>query len=89
LGSSARGTGTIPLEKCDDTSLEGAAGAPIPAALQPLEALLRTGQVLVLADQTKTTQRHRQAERDTATTARRLSAGRVKPIPEAMVPPRP
>ncbi len=65
-------------------ALEASAGTPIPHALQPLDGLERTGQLLRLADQTETTQRHRAAERDTVAVVQRLAGAQVEAIPRGL-----
>jgi conjugative relaxase-like TrwC/TraI family protein len=66
-------------------ALEASAGTPIMQALKSLEGLRLSGQLLQLASQTHTTERHRQTELETVMLAQRLGAGRVQPIPRALV----
>jgi conjugative relaxase-like TrwC/TraI family protein len=66
-------------------ALEVSAGVPIGQAVDLLGHLDVAGQLLRLADQTKTTHRQRAYEEDTLTLARRLAAARLPRIPVVLV----
>ncbi|MBV9465593.1 MAG: relaxase domain-containing protein [Solirubrobacterales bacterium] len=66
-------------------ALEASTGTRVELALGRLERLRVQGQLLQLADQTKTTRAHRSAERDTVAVARRLAHGRVTAIPRQLL----
>jgi conjugative relaxase-like TrwC/TraI family protein len=66
-------------------ALEASAGIQIERALRRIQRLQATGELLRLADGRHTTRRHRTAERHTVTTAARLAAARLTPLPTRQV----
>jgi conjugative relaxase-like TrwC/TraI family protein len=66
-------------------ALEVCAGTPIHGALAVLRRLEQSGELLALADNTRTTTLHRQLEQQTVTVARTLAATRTDGIPRPMV----
>ena len=63
-------------------ALEQSAGAPIAVALEQLQALRASGEILLLEDGTGTTRDHRGYEQAVVTITQRLAATELEPIPE-------
>jgi conjugative relaxase-like TrwC/TraI family protein len=74
----------FPAREARAVALERSAGAPIDAAIDRLRELRASEEILVLADGTGTTRRHRGRERTVVQVAEHLAAGRVEPLPAAL-----
>jgi conjugative relaxase-like TrwC/TraI family protein len=74
---------TFPAREARAVALERSAGAPIDAALDRLRELRASEEILVLADGSGTTRKHRGRERTVVQVAERLAAARLDPLPAA------
>ncbi len=72
---------TFPARGARAVALERSAGAPIQAALDQLRQLRSSEDILVLADGTGTTRKHRGWERTVVQITERLTATRIEPLP--------
>ena len=72
---------TFPARDARAVALEQSAGAPINAALEQLQELRKSEEILVLADGTGTTRAHRGRERTVVAIAQRLTATQLTPLP--------
>jgi conjugative relaxase-like TrwC/TraI family protein len=73
---------TFAAREARAAALEQSAGTPINTALEQLQALRSSGEILLLADGTGTTKDHRGYERAVVAITQRLAATEVDPIPE-------
>ena len=72
---------TFPARDARAVALERSAGAPIDAALEQLQALRASEEILVLADGTGTTREHRGRERTVVAITQRLTDTQLAPLP--------
>ena len=72
---------TFPARDARAVALERSAGAPIAAALEQLQELRASEEILVLADGTGTTRQHRGRERTVVAITQRLADTRLAPLP--------
>lgn len=76
---------TFPARDARAVALERSAGQPIGAAIEQLSELRAREDILVLADGTATTRRHRGRERTVVAIAGRLAARQLDPLPAATI----
>ena len=72
---------TFPARDARAVALEQSAGAPINQALEQLQELRKSEEILVLADGTGTTRAHRGRERTVVAITQRLTATELVPLP--------
>ena len=72
---------TFPARDARAVALERSAGAPIAAALEQLQELRASEEILVLADGTGTTRQHRGRERTVVAITQRLTDIELAPLP--------
>ena len=72
---------TFPARDARAVALERSAGTPIPEALEQLQELRKSEEILVLADGTGTTRQHRGRERTVVAITQRLTATQLAPLP--------
>ena len=72
---------TFPARDARAVALERSAGAPIDAALEQLQELRASEEILVLADGTGTTRQHRGRERTVLAITQRLTDTQLAPLP--------
>ncbi len=76
---------TFPARDARAVALERSAGIPIAEALEPLQELRKSDDILVLTNGTGTTREHRRRERATVHVAGRLADATVLPLPAQIV----
>ena len=74
---------TFPARDARAVALERSAGTPINQALEQLQELRKSEEILVLADGTGTTRQHRGRERTVVAITQRLTATQLTPLPLA------
>ena len=72
---------TFPARDTRAVALERSAGTPIDAALEQLQQLRKSEEILVLADGTGTTRTHRGRERTVVAITQRLTETQIPPLP--------
>ena len=72
---------TFPARDARAVALERSAGTPIDEALEQLQVLRKSEEILVLADGTGTTREHRGRERTVVAITQRLTATELTPLP--------